>query len=42
MAITADEVSQRYPIHWLVWNNQHEELKTSLEGNRVSQLYINL
>ncbi|CAG9786526.1 unnamed protein product [Diatraea saccharalis] len=36
MALTADEVAQRYPIHWLVWNNQHEELKKLLEANKYS------
>ncbi|CAH0398506.1 unnamed protein product [Chilo suppressalis] len=36
MAITAEEVAQRYPVHWLVWNNQHEELKSSIENKKFS------
>ncbi|KAL0883451.1 hypothetical protein ABMA27_016830 [Loxostege sticticalis] len=36
MALTADEVAERFPIHWLVWNNQHEELKASLESNKFT------
>ncbi|XP_059061479.1 ankyrin repeat domain-containing protein 13D [Achroia grisella] len=31
MALTAEEVAQRYPLHWMVWNNQHEELRSALE-----------
>ncbi|XP_060803237.1 ankyrin repeat domain-containing protein 13D [Amyelois transitella] len=33
MAITQEEVIRMYPIHWLVWNNSHEELRSSLESN---------
>ncbi|XP_028158041.1 ankyrin repeat domain-containing protein 13D [Ostrinia furnacalis] len=36
MAITADEVAERFPIHWLVWNNQHEELKEALESKKFT------
>lgn len=42
MAITAEEVSSRFPIHWLVWNNRHEELKELLESNKVSELQLNV
>ncbi|KAF9817790.1 hypothetical protein SFRURICE_013523 [Spodoptera frugiperda] len=37
MAFTAEEVARRYPIHWLVWNNHHEELKAHLDGNKFTQ-----
>lgn len=40
MALTADEVARRFPIHWLVWNNQHEELKTALEAYKVFNPWI--
>ncbi|KAM3962618.1 LOW QUALITY PROTEIN: ankyrin repeat domain-containing protein 13D [Aphomia sociella] len=42
MALTEKEVAQRYPIHWMVWNNQHEELKSSLEANRFTAEDIEL
>ncbi|CAH1638032.1 unnamed protein product [Spodoptera littoralis] len=37
MAFTAEEVARRYPIHWLVWNNHHEELKAHLDSNKFTQ-----
>ncbi|KAL4707998.1 hypothetical protein ACJJTC_010614 [Scirpophaga incertulas] len=36
MAVTADEIATRFPIHWLVWNNQHEELKNSIEAEKFT------
>ncbi|XP_053609463.1 ankyrin repeat domain-containing protein 13D isoform X2 [Plodia interpunctella] len=36
MAITQEEVANRYPIHWLVWNNNHDELRVSLETHRFT------
>lgn len=36
MVLTSDEVIARYPIHWLVWNNQFEELKKSLESQQYT------
>ncbi|KAJ0176842.1 hypothetical protein K1T71_008021 [Dendrolimus kikuchii] len=36
MVLTSSEVIARYPIHWLVWNNQHEELKRSLEADEFT------
>ncbi|CAH0585930.1 unnamed protein product [Chrysodeixis includens] len=36
MALTADDVARRYPVHWLVWNNQHEELKAELEAQKFT------
>ncbi|XP_039752990.1 ankyrin repeat domain-containing protein 13D isoform X1 [Pararge aegeria] len=37
MSLTSEDVSSRYPIHWLVWNNKHEELKNALQANKYSQ-----
>nr|XP_034831871.1 ankyrin repeat domain-containing protein 13D [Maniola hyperantus] len=37
MPLTAEEISNRYPIHWLVWNNKHEELKSALQAEKFSQ-----
>ncbi|XP_075977875.1 ankyrin repeat domain-containing protein 13B isoform X2 [Anticarsia gemmatalis] len=37
MALSVDEIVKRYPIHWLVWNNQHEELKNALGANKYTQ-----
>ncbi|KAJ8721830.1 hypothetical protein PYW08_004232 [Mythimna loreyi] len=37
MAFTAEDVARRYPIHWLVWNNQFQELKAQFDTNKVSQ-----
>ncbi|KPJ16565.1 Ankyrin repeat domain-containing protein 13B [Papilio machaon] len=34
MPLNVQDVAKRYPIHWLVWNNEHEELKNSLEANK--------
>ncbi|XP_072948956.1 ankyrin repeat domain-containing protein 13D [Epargyreus clarus] len=36
MPLTADEIANRYPIHWLVWNNRTEELKKVLEANQFT------
>ncbi|XP_026735210.1 ankyrin repeat domain-containing protein 13D [Trichoplusia ni] len=36
MALTAEDVARRYPVHWLVWNNQHEELKSALEVEKFT------
>ncbi|XP_032517616.2 ankyrin repeat domain-containing protein 13D isoform X1 [Danaus plexippus] len=36
MTLTSEEVSNRYPIHWLVWNNNHNELKNALEANKFT------
>ncbi|CAH0715822.1 unnamed protein product, partial [Brenthis ino] len=37
MPLTSEEIASRYPIHWLVWNNKHEELKSALQNNKFSQ-----
>ncbi|XP_045773214.1 ankyrin repeat domain-containing protein 13D isoform X2 [Maniola jurtina] len=37
MPLTAEEIANRYPIHWLVWNNKHEELKSALQAKKFSQ-----
>ncbi|XP_063891917.1 ankyrin repeat domain-containing protein 13D [Helicoverpa armigera] len=37
MAFTAEDVARRYPIHWLVWNNEFEELKSLLAANKITQ-----
>ncbi|XP_063364212.1 ankyrin repeat domain-containing protein 13D [Cydia amplana] len=42
MALTAEEVKQRYPLHWMVWNNNHEHLKRHLEENTVSTEVLEL
>ncbi|XP_028032709.1 ankyrin repeat domain-containing protein 13D isoform X1 [Bombyx mandarina] len=42
MVLTVDEVSRRYPIHWLVWNNQHDELKTNLENKKYTEEELEL
>ncbi|XP_049872995.1 ankyrin repeat domain-containing protein 13D [Pectinophora gossypiella] len=36
MAMTAEEVARRFPIHWLVWNNEHEELRNCFENNKYT------
>lgn len=36
MVLSVEEVNRRYPIHWLVWNNQYEELQDSLQSKKVS------
>lgn len=40
MYLTVEEVSNRYPLHWLVWNNRPEELKNALESGEVSGYWI--
>lgn len=35
MPLTSEEIASRYPIHWLVWNNKHEELAEALKNNKV-------
>ncbi|XP_037294487.1 ankyrin repeat domain-containing protein 13D isoform X2 [Manduca sexta] len=42
MALSAEEVARRYPLHWLVWNNNHEELKSSLEANKYTSEELEL
>ncbi|CAH2096526.1 unnamed protein product [Euphydryas editha] len=36
MPLTSEEIAIRYPIHWLVWNNKHEELTEALQNNRFT------
>ncbi|XP_014209617.1 ankyrin repeat domain-containing protein 13D isoform X2 [Copidosoma floridanum] len=31
--VTIDEIKQTYPLHWLVWNNDHQELDKLLDTN---------
>lgn len=38
MPMNAQDVAKCYPVHWLVWNNEYEELKNSLEANKVQSL----
>lgn len=35
MALEADEVKRRYPIHWLVWHDEHEALESAFAANKV-------
>ncbi|XP_045536475.1 uncharacterized protein LOC106709180 isoform X1 [Papilio machaon] len=42
MPLNVQDVAKRYPIHWLVWNNEHEELKNSLEANKFTKEDIEL
>ncbi|XP_013143847.1 PREDICTED: ankyrin repeat domain-containing protein 13D [Papilio polytes] len=42
MALSVQDVAKRYPIHWLVWNNEHQELKNSLEANKFTKEDIEL
>ncbi|CAK1579918.1 unnamed protein product [Parnassius mnemosyne] len=42
MPLNADDIAKRYPIHWLVWNNEHEELKNLLEANKFTKEDIEL
>ncbi|KAG7308729.1 hypothetical protein JYU34_005960 [Plutella xylostella] len=34
MSMSTEEIENRYPIHWLVWNNRHEELKKALDSKK--------
>ncbi|XP_045447833.1 ankyrin repeat domain-containing protein 13D [Melitaea cinxia] len=36
MPLTSEEIANRYPIHWLVWNNKHEELAEALQNNKFT------
>ncbi|XP_013164372.1 PREDICTED: ankyrin repeat domain-containing protein 13D [Papilio xuthus] len=42
MPLNVQDVAKRFPIHWLVWNNEHEELKSSLEANKFTKEDIEL
>ncbi|XP_041979580.1 ankyrin repeat domain-containing protein 13D [Aricia agestis] len=42
MPQTAEEVASRYPLHWLVWNDKHEELKAALQSNKYTPQDIEL
>ncbi|XP_031780914.1 ankyrin repeat domain-containing protein 13D isoform X1 [Nasonia vitripennis] len=32
--VTIDEIKKTYPLHWLVWNNNHAELDKELSANK--------
>lgn len=31
-----DCIKDAYPLHWLIWHNDYESLKTELDKNEVS------
>lgn len=40
-----EKIQQDYPLHWLVWNNDYEELDQALAtkkvgGRRILDLYL--
>ena len=34
--ITTDLIKSEYPLHWLIWNNNYQELSKELSNNCVS------
>ncbi|XP_022126775.2 ankyrin repeat domain-containing protein 13D [Pieris rapae] len=36
MPMSADEVSEKFPVHWLVWNDNYEELRIALNNKKWS------
>lgn len=40
--MTIDEIKQQYPLHYLVWNNDYDELKKELSKQlpQVRQVWL--
>ncbi|KAJ2948847.1 hypothetical protein O0L34_g5773 [Tuta absoluta] len=36
ISLSKEEVESRYPIHWLVWHNRHEELQIALNARKFT------
>lgn len=34
------EVKEKYPLHFLVWNNEYQELETLLKENKVNFVVV--
>lgn len=37
--ISIDRIKEQYPLHWLVWNNDYQELQELLQTEQVRILY---
>ena len=35
-----DEIANKWPLHWMIWNNDHKGLKRLLEQKVVSDKLI--
>lgn len=35
-----ESIAQKYPLHWLVWNNLHQELKEKLKNESVNTIVV--
>lgn len=40
--ISREEIKEKYPIHWLVWNNEITELDKFLENPKVNTYIMDL
>lgn len=40
--ITIDKIKEKYPLHWLVWNNDYQELEEHLKMEKVSKGFLYL
>ena len=38
MAAVNDEIYERFPLHWLIWNDEHVKLEEELQKIDVSAL----
>lgn len=39
--ISVAEIKDKYPLHWLVWNNQHDDLQEVLQCKQVPGVTTN-
>lgn len=33
--LSEDDVRQKWPLHWMVWNNDHKALETKLKSDQL-------
>lgn len=34
------EIKENYPLHYLVWNNEHQDLEKLLKENKVNLIQL--
>lgn len=34
------EIQEQYPVHYLVWNNEYQELERALKENKVDYNFL--
>lgn len=40
--ISIEKIKEEYPLHWLVWNNDHEDLQQLLQSTEQVKLFISI